>query len=377
MLNLYIPSSRYQIRQFKLYTNNFIEELEEESKKIIVNLKGEALKVPQSFGIQDKEPFKNLIKNLEIINKKASYFDEYFSLIKKHEKMHKVKVTHSIDVAYDSKRVGLDLNLFNEENIKILWTTGLLHDIGRFMQLRHTGTFKDIESFSGDNFGNITDHGRLGERILITDEIIKLFYPFTRMYDEFIGKVVSNHYESRIKDYPINIDDNTFRIYTLSEIIKDRENGRQSSYEEYNKLISWYVKIIQDVDRLDILKQVERGDFVPQLSNDKKDNIDQQVYDLFYNGKYINMNELKRQGLWNCNVGQLLRWSFIYQLTLVGTIKNIKNLNLLEKIWDKNPIENLKPGYEFILSLMDALIETSPDGIYVDKEKAFKKVKKI
>lgn len=377
MLNLYIPSSKYQLKQFKLYTSNFIDELEREEKELLIGLRREVLPLPQSFGCEDKEPFEKLIKNLDNMKKKAHYFDDYYKLLKKHEKMHNVKVTHSIDVAYDSKRVGLDLNLFNEENIKILWTTGLLHDIGRFMQLRHTGTFKDIESFNGVNFKNINDHGQLGEKILVSDERIKIFYPFTRIYDEFIGKVVGNHYESRLKDYPIDINDNTYRIYSLKEIIKDRENGRQSSYEAYNKLISWYVKIIQDVDRLDILKQIERGDFVPQLSNDKKDDISKEVYDLFYNGKYINMNQLKRQGLWTCNVGQLLRWSFIYQLTLVSTIKNIKNLNLIEKIWSQEPIENLKPGYDFILSLMDALIETSPDGVYVDKEKAFKKVKNI
>ena len=34
-------------------------------------------------------------------------------LLEKHLKMYNVKYIHSIDVAYDSKRVGIDLNLFN------------------------------------------------------------------------------------------------------------------------------------------------------------------------------------------------------------------------------------------------------------------------
>ena len=87
------------------------------------------------------------------------------------------------------------------------------------------------------------------------------------------------------------------------------------------------------------------------------------------------MSELRKKGIWTCNAGQLLRWSFIYQLSLVSTIRNIKSLNLIEKIWDKNPIENLKPGYDFTLKLMDALIETSPDGVYVDRAKALSKVR--
>ena len=377
MLKLYIPSSKYQIKQFKLYTNSFIEELKREQEDIYISIRRDAMKLPSTFGMEDEQPIDLLIENCEKLNQKAERLNEQYKLNKKHEKMHKVKVTHSIDVAYDSKRVGVDLNLFNEENIKILWTTGLLHDIGRFMQLRHTGTFKDIESFDDINFKNISDHGQLGEQILTRDKRIQFFYPFSRIYDEFIGKVVGNHYESRITNYPININDNTFNNYSLNEIIKDKNNGRQSANDEYEKLISWYVKIIQDVDRLDILKQVERGDFTPQLSNEKKDDVAPAIYDLFYNGKYINMNHLKKQGLWTCNAGQLLRWSFIYQLTLVSTIKNIKNLNLIEKIWEREPIENLKSGYDFIMALMDSLIETSPDGVYVDKEKALKKVKKV
>ena len=65
--------------------------------------------------------------------------------------------------------LNFDLNLFNDENIKILWTSGLLHDIGRFAQLRLTGTFKDAESFANESFGKITDHGVLGEKILLDE----------------------------------------------------------------------------------------------------------------------------------------------------------------------------------------------------------------
>ena len=34
MLNLFIPSSKYQLEQFKLYTDNFKEELEDEIEKM-------------------------------------------------------------------------------------------------------------------------------------------------------------------------------------------------------------------------------------------------------------------------------------------------------------------------------------------------------
>ena len=202
-----------------------------------------------------------------------------------------------------------------------------------------------------------------------------MFYPLTRIYDEFIGSVVGNHFESKTVDYPIDINDDTYKKYSLLEILKDKKQNIKCADDAYDKLVSWYIKIIQDVDRLDILKQIDRGDFIPILSNDKIDDVNPYIYNLFYNGKYINMNDLKKRGIWTCNAGQLLRWSFVYQLSLVGTIKNIKSLNLIEKIWEKNPVENLKPGYNFILELIDSLIETSPDGVYVDKEKALTKIK--
>ena len=375
MSNLFIPSSKYQLKQFKLYTNNFINELEDEIEKTYITIKKQAVNLNESFDSNSKETFEHLISDSKNLIQMVDFAAKKKEIIDKHLKMHKVKVNHSIDVAYDSKRVGLDLNLFNEENIKILWSTGLLHDIGRFMQLRLTGTFKDSESFSDNKFKGITDHGILGKKILLDDERIKMFYPLTRIYDEFIGSVVGNHFESKIVDYPIDINDDTYKKYSLLEILKDKKQNIKCADDAYDKLVSWYIKIIQDVDRLDILKQIDRGDFIPILSNDKIDDVNPYIYDLFYNGKYINMNDLKKRGIWTCNAGQLLRWSFVYQLSLVGTIKNIKSLNLIEKIWEKNPVENLKPGYNFILELIDSLIETSPDGVYVDKEKALTKIK--
>ncbi len=375
MLNLFIPSSKYQLEQFKLYTDNFKEELEDEIEKMYIVVRKQTINLPKCFGLNEKNPYEKLIDNSNKLIERAQYGKKQKELLEKHLKMYNVKYIHSIDVAYDSKRVGIDLNLFNDENIKILWTSGLLHDIGRFAQLRLTGTFKDAESFANESFGKITDHGVLGEKILLDDERIKMFYPLTRVYDKFVASVVGNHFESKVPDYPIDINNDTYKKYSISEIIKDVNNNVFSAKTTYDKLISWYVKIIQDVDRLDILKQIERGDFVPLLSNDKRDNVNPLVYDLFYNGKYISMSELRKKGIWTCNAGQLLRWSFIYQLSLVSTIRNIKSLNLIEKIWDKNPIENLKPGYDFTLKLMDALIETSPDGVYVDRAKALSKVR--
>ena len=48
----------------------------------------------------------------------------------------------------------------SKEDIDLAWLTGLLHDIGRFEQVRRYGTFNDAKSI---------DHGKLGVEILFLE----------------------------------------------------------------------------------------------------------------------------------------------------------------------------------------------------------------
>ena len=170
------------------------------------------------------------------------------------------------------------------------------------------------------------------------------------------------------------------KIYSLQEVIRDINSGSVTAQEQYLKMARIYVSIIQDVDRLDILKQILRGDYIPFMTNKQRHNVHPEIYDKFYNGEDLNINQLREKGIWTCNAGQLVRWSFIYKCSLVDTIKYIKECNIITDIWNKKQIDDLKLGYNFILELMDNLIKSSDDGINItnaDKKRALQMTRKI
>lgn len=67
-----------------------------------------------------------------------------------------LKVAHTYRVAGIAERIALSLGM-EDADIELSWFLGMLHDIGRFEQLKNYGTFKDAES---------VDHAELGADIL-------------------------------------------------------------------------------------------------------------------------------------------------------------------------------------------------------------------
>ncbi len=77
------------------------------------------------------------------------------------------------------QKIAEDLNLTSEEAV-LAQLIALLHDIGRFEQLRIYNTFRDIDSI---------DHAELGIKILFKDGIIRNFIKETK-YDDIIYKAI-------------------------------------------------------------------------------------------------------------------------------------------------------------------------------------------
>ena len=76
----------------------------------------------------------------------------------------KYKYNHSIRVATICQALASSLN-FNEEDTYIIKTIGLLHDIGRFEQLKLTGSYNDTEF----------DHAAYGAMVLFKENLIEIF----------------------------------------------------------------------------------------------------------------------------------------------------------------------------------------------------------
>ena len=71
----------------------------------------------------------------------------------------KLKIDHTYRVAGIAERIAKSLEL-DEMSVDFCWLLGLLHDIGRFEQLRRFGTFIDRDSI---------DHAELGADILFSE----------------------------------------------------------------------------------------------------------------------------------------------------------------------------------------------------------------
>ena len=101
------------------------------------------------------------------INKEhvLSAFDRYTSAYDVTDVKVKLKIDHTYRVAELCDRISDSLHLSHEDR-DIAWLSGMLHDIGRFEQLRRYHTFMDKIS---------CNHAALSAEVLFSDGNIRMF----------------------------------------------------------------------------------------------------------------------------------------------------------------------------------------------------------
>lgn len=99
------------------------------------------------------------------------------------------KVIHSYKVVEIAEIIAKSLNLI-EEDVQLAKLIALLHDIGRFEQLKKYGTYRDRDSI---------DHADFGVKILFEDGYTRKFIEDNK-YDEVILKAIKNHNKYKIED---------------------------------------------------------------------------------------------------------------------------------------------------------------------------------
>lgn len=119
-----------------------------------------------------QEEFKKYVKPYDITNEKIA-----------------LKVAHTYRTADIAEQIAKSITT-DEENIQLAWLIGLLHDIGRFEQLRIYDTFNDRISI---------DHAEFGVKLLFEDELIERFVD-ERKYDNIIYKSIKNHNKYSIEE---------------------------------------------------------------------------------------------------------------------------------------------------------------------------------
>ncbi len=115
--------------------------------------------------LKAKEVFKDYISNYDITEPRI-----------------KIKIIHMYQVAENSKKIAISLGLSKEEQV-LAELIGLLHDLGRFEQVRLYHTFSDKVSI---------DHGQKSVEVLFADNWIKKFSQ-DESYNTIIYKAINNH----------------------------------------------------------------------------------------------------------------------------------------------------------------------------------------
>ena len=141
----------------------------------------------------------------------ADYTDNYNS---SDEKI-KLKINHTYRVAGLCDRIADSIGLVGEDR-EIAWLLGMLHDVGRFEQIRRYGTFNDAQSI---------DHAKLGADLLFCDKLLEEYVPglLDEPEKDLIELAIRHH--------------NTYR---LPENLTAREDT--------------FCKLIRDADKIDIFK---------------------------------------------------------------------------------------------------------------------------
>lgn len=105
--------------------------------------------------------------NKPVINRKnvINAFAEYVRNYDPSDEKIKLKIDHTYRVAGLCQRIAESLGL-SEPEVDIAWLLGMLHDIGRFEQIRRFGTFNDVQS---------VDHAEFGADLLFKEGLIRKF----------------------------------------------------------------------------------------------------------------------------------------------------------------------------------------------------------
>ena len=224
------------------------------------------------------------------IKKAKQAFKEYVKKYNPKDEKIKIKITHIERVSQIAKKIATQQNL-DEEDIELAELIGLLHDIGRFEQIRQYNTFVDKDSI---------DHGKYGVKILFEDGLIRNFIE-TDKYDEIIKLSILNHNKAKIQ-----------------EGLTEKQN--------------LHAKIIRDADKTDIFYVLTTGDkkAIWEKEDLSNDIISEEIYREFIENKVIEYKNRKTSA-------DILvsHFAYVYDFNFKESLKIIKENGYLEKLYER------------------------------------------
>jgi HD superfamily phosphodiesterase len=254
--------------------------------------------------------------NLELDRKKAlSAFDTYVNNYDASAEKIRLKIEHTYRVCGLCQQIAVSAG-FNENDVNIAWLTGLLHDVGRFEQLRRYGTFIDAESI---------DHAEFGADLLFKEGLIRNFIEDNSM-DVLLEKAVRYH-----------------SAYRVPEDLTDYERK--------------FANLLRDADKIDILKvnvEFPLEEIYNVTTYELKNcTVTKEVMDAFYEEHAV-LRSLKKTPVDNV-VGHI---SLMYELTYPVSYKLVKQQGFLNKLMDfHSDIPKTNMQFEKIREKMTSYID--------------------
>ena len=210
----------------------------------------------------------------------------------------KLKIRHTYEVVKKSEYIATGLGL-DKENIELAKIIALLHDIGRFEQIKEFNEFSDKKM----------EYAEFGVKVLFEENLITKFVE-DRKYDNIISRAIYNHNKFKIED-------------------------------NLNDIESLHCKIIRDADKTDNfrVKQDDKfEDMFPKIYNKETINyeeISQKVYEDFMKQKCIKLEDRKTIiDYWVCVI------AFIFDLNFDISLKYVQENNYIDILVDRIKYKN-------------------------------------
>lgn len=233
-------------------------------------------------------------------------FAEYVRDYNAEDEKIKLKIVHTYRVAEICEAIARSLD-FREDDVDFAWLSGMLHDIGRFEQLRRYGTFSDAESI---------DHAGFGADLLFGTE---------RLIDRFIE--ASSEYQCL---------ENVIRCHSAYRIP-----------EEYDARTRQFAEILRDADKVDILRvNVEFAlEDIYNVTTEvlMREDVSEAVMKSFFE-HHATLRSIKKTCIDHL-VGHI---SLVYELVYPKSIELVKEQGYLEKMMNFHS-QNEKTNQQFAM----------------------------
>lgn len=177
--------------------------------------------------------------NKPVINRKnvINAFAEYVRNYDPSDEKIKLKIDHTYRVAGLCQRIAESLGL-SEPDVDIAWLLGMLHDIGRFEQIRRFGTFNDAQS---------VDHAEFGADLLFKECLIRKFAE--GYYEECeLARSGNEEAEQIIKNNEHHNKDTGLLEMAI------RQHNKYRVKEGLTERQRMFCDILRDADKVDIFK---------------------------------------------------------------------------------------------------------------------------